>query len=183
MEVDELKALVKTDKANEFIIESIPTPTVEKGEALIRVDYCGVCGSDIHAANHAKGYEFVPKPIILGHELSGHVVKVHPDSNKDLMHSRVVISPLNYCTQCEQCKEGKYNICSNIRNQGLHFNGGMAEYVKCNVNNIYKVPESLPNDIAVLVEPMTIALHAVDTVGKVKENEHILVQGCGVIGL
>jgi L-iditol 2-dehydrogenase len=178
-----LKALVNTKVKNEFLIEKRPIPNLEKDEVLIKVEYCGVCGSDLHAASNAKGYEFIPKPIILGHELSGYVIQIHPGSNnKDLLDSRVVVEPGVYCNKCKQCLNGRRNICSNIKALGLHYDGGMAEYVKVKADFIHQIPESLPYEMAAMTEPLSVALHAVQKVGNVKENQNVLVQGCGIIG-
>ncbi|WP_066292379.1 zinc-dependent alcohol dehydrogenase [Bacillus sp. FJAT-29937] len=177
-------ALVKTNTENEFQIEHRPLPQLEIDEVLIKVDFCGICGSDLHAASHANGYEFVPKPIILGHELVGPIVKLHPDNNKkELLNVRVVVEPALYCNNCEHCLNGQYNICSNIKCLGLHYDGGMAEFVKVKMDKIHRIPESLPSGVAVLTEPLTVAIHAVQAVGKVTDNMNVLVQGCGIIGI
>lgn len=178
-----MKALVKTKAVNEFKIEERQIPIPEKDEVLIKVEYCGVCGSDLHAASHAEGYEFVPKPIILGHELSGYVAEMHSESkNKDLLGSRVVVEPGVSCNTCEQCLSGRKNLCSNLRVLGLHFDGGMAEYVKVKADSLHQIPATLPSNIAALTEPMSVAVHAVQKVANVKKNQNVLVQGCGVIG-
>lgn len=180
---DNVLALVKTKERNTFKVEDKSLPQLERDEVLIKVEYCGVCGSDLHAANHDKGYEFVPNPIILGHELSGVVTKVHPDNNQDdLVGLRAVLFPGEYCKECEHCKNNRVNICSNIQGVGLHYDGGMAEYVKVKSNLIQKIPDTLPSDIAALAEPLTVAIHAVQN-GNIKNNDKVFVQGCGIIGL
>lgn len=179
-----MKALVKTETINEFKVEEKPKPSLEKDEVLIKVEYCGVCGSDLHAANHAKGYEFVPKPIVLGHELSGYIIEMHEDSNKKhLLNSRVVVEPGIYCNECEQCLNGQRNICSNIKIFGLHCDGGMAEFVKVKEDQIHQIPETLPSNLAAMTEPLSVALNAVGKVGNSLKNQNVLVQGCGIIGL
>lgn len=178
-----MKALVKTKTMNEFMIEERTIPILEKDEVLIKVEYCGVCGSDLHSAGHAKGYEFVPKPIILGHELSGSIVGVHPESNnKELLGSRVVVEPGFYCNKCEQCLNGQKNICSNIKIFGLHYDGGMAEFVKVKDDHIHQIPETLPSDLAAMTEPLSVALNAVGKVRDSIKSKNVLVQGCGIIG-
>lgn len=179
-----MKALVKTEIVNEFKIQQRLVPTLEIDEVLIKVEYCGVCGSDLHASSHSKGYEFVPKPIILGHEFSGSVVGVHPETNnKDILGSRVVVEPGMYCNTCEQCLKGQKNICSNIKCLGLHFDGGMAEFVKVKMDSILEIPSSIPFEIAALTEPLAVALHAARNIANVESKQNVLVQGCGIIGL
>src|SRR5699024_8587384 len=152
-------------------------------ELLIKVEYCGICGSDLHAASHAKGYEFVPKPIILGHEISGVVVDAGTKVDKKLINSRVIVLPGNFCGNCEYCKNGQDNICLNISGIGLHYDGGMAEYVKVKANQIIVLPQELPSDIAALTEPLAVAIHAVERIGDQINDKKVLVQGCGIIGM
>lgn len=176
-------ALVKTKLVNEFQIESREIPILDSNEVLIKVEYCGVCGSDLHAANHAKGYEFVPKPIILGHEFSGSIVDAHIDlKNRNLIGKRVVVEPGVYCNECENCLAGRNNICSSLQCMGLHFDGGMVQFVKVNINSIIEIPDALPFELAALAEPLSVASHAVRDRGKVKNGQNVLVQGCGIIG-
>ncbi|MEQ6353439.1 alcohol dehydrogenase catalytic domain-containing protein [Lysinibacillus sp. M3] len=177
-----MKALVKVGKG-QIKVQDRQRPILEENEILIKVSHCGVCGSDLHAAHHAKGYEFVPKEIILGHELSGTVIEVHPaSSNEHLLNAHVVVEPGVTCSQCEQCRQGKQNICSNIQCLGLHFDGGMAEYVKVNAASVHLIPENLPFKIAALAEPLSVALHAVEKVSNDITGKKVLVQGCGIIG-
>jgi len=178
-----LKALIKTKVKDELRIEERNIPILNDNELLVQVEYCGVCGSDLHAAAHAKGYEFVPKPIVLGHEISGTVMKVGNNVNKSLKNSRVIIKPVTHCGECEQCKKGYYNICSNILGLGLHYDGGMAEYIKVSSNQIIVIPDDLPFDVAALAEPLYVAIHAVERINDPIENKSILVQGCGIIGI
>lgn len=178
-----MKALVKTQIKDEFILEEREIPRISEDEILIKVEYCGVCGSDLHAASHAKGYEFVPKPIILGHEFSGIVTKVASKHNEHLLNKRVIVVPGVFCGECEQCKSGRENICINVKGIGLMSDGGMAEYVKVHANQIIETPNDLPQEIAALTEPFSVAIHAVERLGDKIENKNVLVQGCGIIGM
>lgn len=178
-----MKALVKTAKKNKFVIEDRNIPVLNDGEILIKVEYCGVCGSDLHAANHEPGYEFVPKPIVLGHEISGRVVEVKSEKNSYLINRRVVITPGIVCGQCEACKNNDVNICENISVVGLHFDGGMSEYLKVLPEQIIEVPDELPLDIAALAEPLSVSIHAVYQLSEKIDGKDVLVQGCGIIGM
>lgn len=178
-----MKALVKTEVKDEFRIENREIPNISADELLIKVEYCGVCGSDLHAASHAKGYEFVPKPIILGHEFSGLVAKVGSEENKSLLNQRVIIMPGVFCGECEQCTNGRENICSNITGIGLRTDGGMAEYAKVKAQQVLLKPDELPSDIAALTEPLSVAIHAVGRIGDEMLGKKVLVQGCGIIGM
>ncbi|OIK08301.1 alcohol dehydrogenase catalytic domain-containing protein [Bacillus sp. MUM 13] len=173
---------VKTESLREIIIEDQPIPELKPGEILINVEYCGVCGSDLHAYNHSKGYEFVNKPIILGHEISGKVVQTYDPNSKNLIGKNVIVESMHYCGNCDNCRDGRYSICENIQVIGLHFNGGMAEFVKTKERFVKEIPNELSPNIAALSEPMSIAVHAVEKAGEINENHVVHVQGPGIIG-
>ncbi|WP_408008414.1 zinc-binding dehydrogenase [Pseudalkalibacillus sp. A8] len=176
-------AAVKTKQKREVVLQETERPRLKEGDVLIQVDCCGVCGSDLHAYNHSKGYEFVPKPIILGHEIAGTVIDVHDPSNEKLIGQKVIVESMHYCGECDNCRMGRTSICLHNQVIGLHFNGGMAEYVKTNVQFIQKIPDGLSPTTAALCEPMAIAVHAVERAGKINDKQVVLVQGPGIIGL
>jgi L-iditol 2-dehydrogenase len=175
-------AAVKTELPKKIILNQKPIPQLKEGELLIKVEGCGVCGSDLHAFTHSKGYEFVPKPIILGHEIAGEVVAGYDQVDEGWLGQKVIIESMHYCNECENCRAGRYSICENNKVIGLHFNGGMAEYVKSNKRYVRVIPNDLPTKIAALSEPMAIAVHAVKKAGGIKENQLVFVQGPGIIG-
>lgn len=177
-----MQALIKTPNVKELIIQDVALPEPAPGEALIKVGYCGVCGSDLHAYHHAPGYEFVEMPRILGHELVGTVVSALGQDSGNWLNKKVVAESIQHCGTCAQCQEKRTNICEHTQVMGLHFDGGMAEYVKCKLKYLKEIPANLPDAIAVLTEPMTIAVHAVETIGQVKNGDAVLVQGPGIIG-
>lgn len=175
-------AAVKTENVQEVIVQEVEKPKLSPGEVLIQVDFCGVCGSDLHAYNHSKGYEFVRKPIILGHEFSGTVIETCEIKNPSLIGKKVIVESMHYCGECENCKNRRFAICNNIKIIGLHINGGMAQYVKVNEKFVREITVNLSSKHAALTEPMSIAVHAVDGIAKVKPNDRVFVQGPGIIG-
>ncbi|MFP5105656.1 zinc-dependent alcohol dehydrogenase [Neobacillus sp. C211] len=177
-----MRVAMKTEKAGEIILQEKELPKLHRNEVLIKVKYCGVCGSDLHAYKHSKGYEFVNKPIILGHEFSGVVVDCFDASAKHLKGKRVIVESMNYCGLCENCINGRKSICAQNKVIGLHYNGGMAQYVKTNVQYVKEIPEEIPLHLAALSEPMAIAVHAVRQAGEIAKSDIILVQGPGIIG-
>lgn len=178
-----MKALVKTPQKNEFKLEERAIPELENDELLVKVDYCGICGSDIHAAAHAPGYQFVPKPIVLGHEFSGKVVEVGDKTSAAYKNVRVIGVPGTFCHECEQCKAGNFAICENIILLGLHHDGAMVEYVKVKKTQVIKIPDSLSSELAALTEPLSVAVHAINRISERLDGKRILVQGCGIIGV
>ena len=177
-----LKTLLKTKEVNQFLMTEKDTPMLKEDELLIKVAYCGVCGSDVHAATHAKGYEFVPLPIILGHEFSGVVAQVGDKVDESYLHQAVIGVPGIFCGECVQCKQGEFAICDHLKVIGLHVDGAMAEYVKVTTDQIMIVPDGLPLSLAALTEPLSVATHAVARL-EALEGKRILIQGCGIIGI
>lgn len=173
---------IKTENTREIVLQEAPIPQLEKGEVLIKVDYCGVCGSDLHAYTHSKGYEFVKKPIILGHEFSGIVTSCCDETNSSLLGKKVIVESMHYCNHCENCRAGRYSICENNKVIGFHFNGGMAQYVKTKATFVREIPEEMSSKVAALSEPMGIAVHAVNKADEIDKNQVVLVQGPGIIG-
>lgn len=155
----------------------IPRPAF--GEALIKVAYAGICGSDmlIYRGKHPR----VKPPLIMGHEFSGTVVEVNGDEGKLKPGDHVVIEPLLSCGRCEACRTGNYHVCQSLGLLGIDRDGAFAEYVTAAVDKVYKIPEGLPLDIAALVEPVAVAVHAVRR-SNLKVGDRAVVLGAGPIG-
>ncbi|WP_042346978.1 zinc-dependent alcohol dehydrogenase [Bacillus massiliigorillae] len=175
-------AAIKTEIPRKIELKDEQIPTLNEGDLLIKVESCGVCGSDLHAFTHSKGYEFVKKPIILGHEIAGVVVDCFHESDKCWIGKKVIIESMHYCNECDNCKDGRFSICEKNTVIGLHFNGGMAEYVKTKKRFTKSIQNNMELKSAALSEPLAIAVHAVKKAGEIKENQVILVQGPGIIG-
>ncbi|MCL7749619.1 zinc-dependent alcohol dehydrogenase [Halalkalibacter alkaliphilus] len=175
-------AAVKTTTYREINTQEWDMPKLEEGEVLIKVDYCGVCGSDLHAYNHASSYHFVDLPRVLGHEISGRVIDVVDERDQQLLNKHVFVESIQYCGNCSNCLEGKTNICLHFNVIGLHYDGGMAQYVKCKSHFVQEAPSNVDSSVLSLVEPMAIAIHAVETISNVKKGHKVLVQGAGIIG-
>jgi L-iditol 2-dehydrogenase len=177
-----MKAVVKSNSPQKIDLQERSLPLLNDGEILVEVAYCGVCGSDLHTFNHSRGYEFVKINTTLGHEISGKVVEVFNEENRHLINKNVIVESMYYCNECENCKRGRYSICYNNQVIGLHFDGGMAQFVKINVSFVKETDKNLPLDIAALIEPMSIAVHAVKKIKNIDAEDTILVQGPGIIG-
>lgn len=172
---------VTTEQSREIVLKKSAIPLLGEDDVLVKVSYCGVCGSDLHAYSHAKGYEFVQHPRILGHEIAGEVVAVGKKQNEKTIGQKVIVQSMHYCGTCENCRNGRYSICIYNEVIGLHFDGGMAEYVKTNMKYINGIG-CLKEHIAVLTEPMAVAVHAIKKVEEVSEENTVIVQGAGIIG-
>ncbi|ARK32432.1 zinc-dependent alcohol dehydrogenase [Halalkalibacter krulwichiae] len=177
-----MKVITKSQLPGQIKITEKEIPQLNKGEILIEVSHCAICGSDIHAVKHAKGYEFVREETTLGHEFSGKVIKVTDEQDQHLVNKNVYVESMHYCGKCENCLSGRTSICMNLQVIGLHYDGGMSEFVKVPRQFVKEINPALPIELAALMEPMAIAVHAVNRIDTLQPNQKVLVQGPGIIG-
>ena len=146
-----MKALVYT-ATREAELREEPEPEPRPGEALVRVEAVGICGSDMHAW-HGHDPRRIP-PLILGHEACGEVLEGAAAG------SRVVLNPLIACGACRDCREGRTNLCGKRDLIGLRRPGAFAERVAIPEGNLIPVPEGMAAAAAALTEPCATAWHA-----------------------
>lgn len=173
-------------------LETIEQPEPRKGQVKIRVEWCGICGSDLH--EYVAGPIFIPEgtahpltgekaPIVMGHEFSGQVVEIGEGVQNIKVGDRVVVEPVFACGTCAACNQGKYNLCSKMGFLGLAGGGGgFSEYVVCDEHMVHKIPDSLSYEQGALVEPSAVALYAVRS-SQLKAGDKAVVFGAGPIGL
>jgi L-iditol 2-dehydrogenase len=184
-----MKALVLEDYKR-FAYEEVPTPTPGEREVLVSVKACGICGSDVHGMDGSTGRR--RPPIIMGHEASG----VIADTGKDVAGwkkgDRVTFDSTIYCGECDFCRAGQINLCDRRRVLGVSCedyrqHGAFAEFVTVPQHILYRLPEPLPFEQAALVEPFSIAMHAVERArvgrGDAGALGSAVVVGAGMIGL
>lgn len=152
--------------------EPMPAPAMD--ETLVRVTAVGLCGSDLHwFAESGIGDTALAKPLILGHEFAG----VTPSG------LRVAIDPAVPCDNCAECREGHPNLCTRQQFAGFaEEDGGLREWVAWKTRCLVPLPDDLSDVDGAMLEPLGIALHAVD-LGKLRAGMRIAVFGCGPIGL
>ena len=158
--------------------EPIPLPAV--GEVLLKISAVGICGSDLHWFSEASiGDAQISKPLVLGHEFSA----VVEDTNSALNGQRVAVDPAIPCQKCEYCLNGYPNLCSNLHFAGHGVDdGALCEYLAWPERNLYPLPDSLNDEEGVLLEPLGVALHAVE-LGLIRPGEAVGIFGVGPIGL
>jgi (R,R)-butanediol dehydrogenase/meso-butanediol dehydrogenase/diacetyl reductase len=157
-------------------VESVPDPKPEPGQAVVRVAACGICGSDLHV--HQGGY--LPVGSIMGHEFCGEVVEA---AGGLVAGERVCVLPALSCGRCERCRSGLGMYCAEQRPLGLgQAPGAFAEYVAIAPHHAVRLPPGIDDEHGALVEPLAVALHAVD-VARLAPGERCLVVGAGPIGL
>lgn len=173
-----MKAAILTGK-QQIAISDIPKPVPAQAEVLIKVEYCGICGSDVHA------YETLMFPIgtILGHEFAGVIAEVGPGVTKNQVGDRVVVRPPGIC-DCEWCLKGELALCiRHFENTvGLKIPGGFEEYVVVKDYQVIKLPDMISFQQAAQFEPLAVALHAVNNSG-LRVGDTVVVFGAGPIGL
>ncbi|WP_128226263.1 2,3-butanediol dehydrogenase [Halobacteriaceae bacterium SHR40] len=173
-------------------VEDVERNAVEDGQVRIDIDSCGICGSDLH--EYTAGPIFVPgdephpvsqetAPIRMGHEFSGTISEVGGSVTGLEVGDAVAINPILYCGECRQCKEGNYHICDSIGFVGLSGGGGgFAESVVLDAEHAVPLGDDVPIEYGALVEPLSVALHAVRRSG-LRAGDAVAVFGAGPIGL
>lgn len=186
-----MKAL-RWHNVKDLRLDNIEEPSAKKGEVKLKIQWCGICGSDLH--EYTAGPIFIPAgaphpltgdqaPIVMGHEFSGQVVEVGEGVTNISVGDRVTVEPVYSCGECEACKQGKYNLCSKMGFYGLAGGGGgFSEYASVPAHMIHKLPDNVSFEQGALVEPSAVALHAVKQ-SKVKVGDKVAVFGTGPIGL
>ena len=162
-------------------IEERAKPVPLEGEAVIKVKTAGICGSDIHFYDGSHPYKNYPR--VYGHELAGIIDEISGNNKGLKKGDKVVIEPLIPCGRCYPCRIGKYNCCANAKMTGVHVDGGFAEYILVPINNIYKIPDSMPFNTACLCEPYSIGAQIVVIRAEVKRDDKVVILGSGAIGL
>jgi L-iditol 2-dehydrogenase len=161
-----------------------PTPEPGPGEVVVRVASVGVCGSDVHYYDHGRiGQYVVEQPLVLGHEASGVVTALGAGVSSPAMGQRVSIEPGVPDLTCEQCLAGRYNLCPNMRFYATPpIDGAFAEYVVVHAAFAHPVPDSISDDAAALLEPLSVGIWACRK-GGVSAGSRVLITGAGPIGL
>ena len=165
-------------------LEETNVPEPGENEVRLKVSHCGICGSDLHAWLDHPGYEFVLEQVTFGHELSGVVEKVGDRVSEWKEGDKAVMIALQ--THHEEadpyCKEGLPQLSERRRVQGLHLDGGMAEYVVVHKEFLIPVPGGLDMRLAALTEPLSVGEHCIANRSSIGEGTKVVVTGPGIIG-
>ena len=164
--------------------EERPVPTPKDNEVLVKLEYVGICGSDIHYyETGAIGPYVVEPPFVLGHEAGGTVVGVGKDVKHLKVGDRVALEPGKTCGHCEFCREGKYNLCPDVEFFATPpYDGVFCEYVAHEADLCFKLPENVSTLEGALIEPLAIGFHAAN-LGGAHIGQTAVVFGSGCIGL
>ncbi|MGA7277474.1 MAG: galactitol-1-phosphate 5-dehydrogenase [Desulfocapsaceae bacterium] len=181
---DTMKALV-LEEYSKLVYKEMPVPEIGENEVLVQVKACGICGSDVHGMDGSSGRRH--PPLIMGHEASGIIVQRGERVNDFFKGDRVTFDSTIYCGTCFYCRQGIINLCDNRRVLGVapaeyRQHGAFAEYVAVPEHILYRLPDGLSFAQAAMVEPVSIAFHAV-TLTPVSLNDSAVVIGAGMVGL
>lgn len=179
-----MKAAVMTGK-RQMVIEERPIPKAGPDDVLVKIEYVGVCGSDLHffKEGHIGDY-IVDEPLVLGHEPGGTIVEVGSNVKHLKAGDRVALEPGIMCGECELCKCGKYNLCEELDFMAVphQIDGAFCEYYAHPAKLCFKLPENVSTMEGGLAEPLAVGLHAVNLSGA-KMGQSAAVIGLGCIGL
>jgi L-iditol 2-dehydrogenase len=178
-----MRASVMTDVGT-LEIEDRPVPTPGPHEVLVEVAAVGVCGSDVHYYRHGRIGDFVVEdPMILGHELSGRIAAVGDRVDPTRVGQRVAVEPQHPCRRCKQCTAGRYNLCPYMEFYATPpIDGAFCRYVTIDAEFAHPVPDSMSDDAAALLEPLSVAITTMRKAG-VEPGSSILIAGAGPIGV
>lgn len=167
----------------EWLEVDIPEP--KEGEVLIKLEYVGICGSDLHFLKDGKLGNWCPDgPLVLGHEPGGVVVEVGAGVENLKAGDKVAIEPQVPCGECEECRNGRYNLCSHVKFMAIPHekDGVFSEYCTHAASMCYKLPENVSTLEGAMVEPLSVGMHAAELCGA-RIGESAVILGSGCIGL
>ncbi len=175
-----MRAIV-LDQPGSFRVAKVPDPTPGPGQIVVKVDACGICGTDLHIMDGE--FPPTPYPITPGHEFAGTVVEVSADVRIDLSAgTRVAVDPSLYCGYCRRCRAGRDNLCENWAAIGDTVDGAFAEYVAVPAGNAHRLPDGFDGQLGAMVEPLACAVHGLRRLGPVS-GDTVVLTGAGTMGL
>jgi (R,R)-butanediol dehydrogenase / meso-butanediol dehydrogenase / diacetyl reductase len=166
--------------AGDIALTTIPDPVPAADEAVIRVVWTGLCGSDLE--EWREGPVVARPPVVLGHEIVGVVEHAAEDGSGPPAGTRVVVDVVTGCGRCHYCEHGEEGLCDLLVVQGQHTNGGLAEFVLARARRLIPIPDTLPMEHAALAEPLAVAVRAVRKLDPLP-GRGVLVIGGGIIGM
>lgn len=177
-----MKAILKTDPQKGLSMLDVPVPKIKPYEVLIKVHTSAICGTDLHIYKwDSWSQKNVHPPRVIGHEFVGVVVEQGKEVKYPYIGKRVSAEGHITCGLCRHCKEGNRHLCPHTLGIGIQRDGCFAEYIAVPETNLFLVPDTIPNEIAAIFDPLGNAVHTAlsfDFIG-----EDVLITGAGPIGL
>lgn len=173
------------DKIDHFVINEIPVPEITPDQVLIRVEYVGICGSDVHYFHDGRCGTFVvgEEPFMLGHECAGTIVEVGSEVKNLVAGDRVCVEPGITCGKCEHCKSGEYNLCPDVKFLATPpIQGCNERYLAFPAELCYKLPDNMSTRVGALIEPLSTCMYSA-RLSEVTVGDTVVILGAGCIGL
>jgi len=164
----------------EMPLEDRPDPVPGPGEAVVAIRASGICGSDVHGYSGATGRRRIG--VVMGHEAAGDVIAVGPGVSSARVGERVVLRSILACGRCDRCRHGQSNICEARQGMGMHIDGAYAERIVVPEALLVPLPDTLSYEDGALVEPLAVAMHAVN-ITPFELMDFVVIVGAGAIGL
>ena len=157
-----MQALIKT--AGNLAVMDAPVPVPGPGEALVRIQRSGLCGTDLLVCDgvYRGRRRPIPSPLILGHEAAGEVVELGPGTRGPDAGARVAIEAVTGCGACYQCARGRYNLCQDWHHIGLTTAGALAEFAVVPASSLFPLPGSISLENAAFLEPLATVVHTLE---------------------
>ncbi|MDE3251705.1 MAG: zinc-binding alcohol dehydrogenase family protein [Bacteroidota bacterium] len=166
---------------NQLVIEERPQPQIQSpGEVLLKVKAGGICGSDMHIYHGTSSVATYPR--VIGHEIAGEILAIGSSVSHFKVGDRVVMDPVISCGECYQCRIGRRNVCGKLQVRSVHVDGGYQEYLVLPEESIYRIPDGLTWEEAIMIEPFTIAEQVCSRAEIVPEDQ-VFIMGAGPVGL
>ncbi len=174
------------DRVDHFVMKDIPVPEITADQVLIRVEYVGICGSDVHYFHDGRCGTFVVEEgvdFMLGHELAGTIVKVGTDVKNLIVGDRVCVEPGITCGKCEHCKSGQYNRCPDVEFLATPpIQGCNVRYLAFPADLCFKLPDNISTRVGALIEPLSTSMHSA-ILSEATVGDTVVILGSGCIGL
>ena len=167
---------------NKMRMHEVPVPEINSNEVLVKVKYCGICGSDWGSYTGKYADEVALLPLTTGHEFWGEIVEIGENVKKIKKGDRVAADICLTCGTCYYCRHGDGLLCENFSQIGIHTPGAFAEYVKVPWENCYIIPDNVDDYSAAFIEPLTACLHASKAMELKMANSIVIIgSGLGII--
>lgn len=177
-----MKAIVKFENKPGLRMEDVPNPTIGDNDVLIKIHKTSICGTDVHIYKwDTWAQKNVPVPLVIGHEFMGHIDAVGKNVKHLKVGDRVSGEGHLTCDVCPNCLKGLKHVCVNTVGVGYHTQGCFAEYFALPAENVFKLPDTVSDELAAIFDPFGNAVHTAlsfDLVG-----EDVLITGAGPIGI
>jgi threonine 3-dehydrogenase len=178
----QMKALIKAERAVGLKMTTVPVPEVGANDVLIKIKKTAICGTDLHIYNWDHwAQQTIPVPMVVGHEYVGVIAKLGSAVTGYKVGDRVSGEGHITCSHCRNCRAGKRHLCRNTVGVGVNRAGAFGEYLVIPSSNVFKLPDSISDDVASIFDPLGNAVHTAlsfDLVG-----EDVLITGAGPIGI